>query len=276
MRWPMSARCAFRSPHPASLGVPAPAYIHAVPRPPLSLTFPGQSLRSVLFYSCIRNAAALAYAVLYRARVFGASNVPATGACLIAANHQSHLDPPLIASSILHRAIHFVAKADLFKFAPFAWLIRNLNSIPVKQDGSADLAAIRDILARLSIGAPVLIFPEGGRTMDGKLAPFQRGVSLLMKKAGCPVVPCAVEGCRDAYPRGGAFPKFWGRRVAVAFGKPIPHDELLKDGAEAGLLRLATEIEMLRLELRAKLRASTAGRFPPPGPGDERGEARTA
>lgn len=249
-------------------------YPPIVPRPPLSLTFPGQPPRSIVFYATIRDLAALAFTLLYRVRVFGAENVPPTGACLIASNHQSHLDPPLIASSIMHRAIHFVAKADLFKFGPFAWLIRNLNSIPVKQDGTADLGAIREVLARLAIGAPVLIFPEGGRTLDGKLAPFQRGVSLLVKKAGCPVVPCAVEGCRDAFPRGGAFPKFWGRRVAVAFGRPIPHAELLKDGTEAGLIRLATEIETLRLELRSKLRASTAGRFPPKGPGDERGEAR--
>lgn len=229
----------------------------------------------MLLYATIRNAAALAYTLVYRVRVFGVHNVPAFGACLIASNHQSHLDPPLVASSILHRAIHFVAKADLFRFWAFAWLIRNLNSIPVKQDGSADMGAIREILARLSIGAPVLIFPEGSRTLDGRLAPFQRGVALLVKRAGCPVVPCAVEGCRDTFPRGGGLPRFWGRHVAVAFGTPIPHDELLKDGAEAGLLRLAGEIEALRLELRSKLRASSGGRFPPAGAGDERAEGRT-
>jgi 1-acyl-sn-glycerol-3-phosphate acyltransferase len=250
--------------------------LRRVKRPSLSQTYPGQSLPSILLYASIRNAAALAYTLVYRVRVFGVQNVPASGPCLIASNHQSHLDPPLISSSILHRATHFVAKADLFKFGPFAWLIRNLNSIPVRQDGSADMGAIREILARLSIGAPVLIFPEGSRTLDGRLAPFQRGVALLVKKAGCPVVPCAVEGCRDAFPRGEAFPKFWGRRLAVAFGKPIPHDELLKDGAEAALLRLAREVETLRLELRAKLRASSAGRFPPAGAGDERAEPRTA
>lgn len=247
-----------------------------LPRPTLSQIYPGQSLPSIAMFAAIRNSAALAYTLLYRARVFGVTNVPPTGPCLIASNHQSHLDPPLIASAILHRAIHFVAKADLFKFKPFAWLIASLNSIPVKQDGSADMSAIREILARLEIGAPVLIFPEGSRTIDGHLAPFQRGVALLVKKGGCPVVPCAVEGCRDAFPRGQPFPSLWGKRVAVAFGTPIPHDELLKDGAEAGLIRLAREIETLRLDLRSKLRASTNGRYPAPGPGDERAEPRTA
>lgn len=247
-----------------------------LPRPPLAQTFPGQSLPSIAMFAAIRNSAALAYTLLYRVRVFGASNVPPTGACLIASNHQSHLDPPLIASAVLHRAIHFVAKADLFKFKPFAWLISSLNSIPVKQDGSADTGAIREILARLEIGAPVLIFPEGSRTLDGRLSPFQRGVALLVRKGRCPVVPCAVEGCRDAFPRGESFPSLWGKRVAVAFGTPIPHDELLKDGAEAGLLRLGREIETLRLDLRRKLRASSNGRYPAPGPGDEQTEPRTA
>ena len=248
----------------------------SVPRPSLSQVYPGQSPASIAMFATIRNSAAIAYTLLFRARVFGVTNIPPTGPCLIASNHQSHLDPPLIASAILHRAIHFVAKADLFTFKPFAWLIASLNSIPVKQDGSADMGAIREILARLEIGAPVLIFPEGSRTPDGHLAPFLRGVALLVKKGGCPVVPCAVEGCRGAFPRGRSFPGLWGKRVAVAFGTPIPHDELLKDGAEAGLLRLAREIESLRLDLRRKLRASTNGRYPAPGPGDERTEPRTA
>lgn len=232
--------------------------------------FPGQSLPGIATFLLTRTLATLFYTIAYRLRVYHVHRVPDAGACLIASNHQSHLDPPAIACAVQHRAIHFVAKAELFKFKPFGAYISALNSIPVKQDGSADVSAIREILTRLELGVPVLIFPEGSRCFDGRLAPFQRGVSLMMKKARCPVVPCAVEGCFDTWPRTRPFPRFWGRRVGVMFGDPIPPEELLRDGPDAALARLAGAIEDLRVQLRARMRASSAGRFPPPGQGDSR------
>jgi 1-acyl-sn-glycerol-3-phosphate acyltransferase len=193
--------------------------------------------------------------VFFRLRRFHMERIPRTGACLIVGNHQSHLDPPAIGVCNTTRPTHFIARMGLFKNRLFGWLIFALNSIPIREE-SGDLGAIKEVLARLEKGVPVLIFPEGSRSNDGRMHEFKRGIALLVKRAKCPVVPAAVEGAFDAYPRGGR-PRFWGKRVAVMIGKPIPHEELMKDGPDA-----------MRLELRARLRAATNGRYPPPGPPD--------
>lgn len=239
--------------------------------PPIGERFPGQTAPERWFYLFIRQTATLAYTLLFRARSFDAHKVPLTGACLLACNHQSHLDPPLVSVGLQPRATHFVAKASLFKWGPFGRFIGALCAIPIKQDGSADPGAIRAVLGRLEQGAAVLVFPEGSRTLTGTLQPFQRGVALLVKRAGCPVVPCAVEGTGDAWKPGRAFPRLWRRRVAVMFGTPIPSEELMAGGPDAALHRLAVEIETLRLRLRARLRASTGGRVPPARVGDSPG-----
>lgn len=199
--------------------------------------------------------------VFYRLRRYHMERIPKTGAVLLAGNHQSHFDPPAIGLCNTSRPTHFLARAGLFKNRAFGWFIAAVNSVPIKEE-SSDLGAIREILARLETGVPVLVFPEGSRTPDGDIHEFKRGVALLLKRAKCPVVPVAIEGAYDAFPRHRKFPRLFGCRIAVMIGHPIPHDELLKDGAEAGLARLKREIETMRAELRAKLLAATNGRYP--------------
>lgn len=199
--------------------------------------------------------------LFFRLRRYHTERFPREGAFLIAANHQSHLDPPSIGVCNTTRPTHFLARAGLFKNRAFAWLITAVNSVPIKEE-SGDLGAIREILARLGTGVPVLVFPEGARTPDGEVHEFKRGIALLLKRAECPVVPVAIEGAYDAFPRHRRIPRLLGCRIAVMVGRPIPHEELLKDGAEAGLARLRQEIETMRSELRAKLRAATNGRYP--------------
>lgn len=206
--------------------------------------------------------------LVYRLRRFGMRRLPSTGPVLIVANHQSHLDPPLIAALSPSRPLHFIARVGLFKHRGFARLITALNSIPINEDGEADLGAIREALARLERGEVVLIFAEGSRSPDGSVHEFMRGVTLLVKRAKCPVIPAAIEGAFDAWPRGTGFPRLWGHRVAVKLGAPIAHAELMKDGADEALRRLARDVDALRLELRAKLRSATNGKRPRAGAGD--------
>lgn len=228
---------------------------------------PGTPLQGLVMYTIARSISAMLCTVLYRHRAYGARRVPAQGAVLLVANHQSYLDPPVIGVGVGHRHLDFVARLGLFGGRVLAWLLKQFNSLPIREHGG-DTGAIKEILRRLDDGRAVLIFPEGTRTFDGAMTEFKRGIAVVVKRSGCPVVPIAVEGCFDAWPRQRNWPSLFGKRVAVAFGQPIPHEELMRDGADAALLRLAAETQRLRIRLRRLMRKQTGGRYPPSGPGD--------
>lgn len=221
---------------------------------------PGSPLRHVIFYEMCAFGARVLLRLFFRARVHHAERVPAEGACLIAANHQSYLDPPLIAIWVRQRHLNFIARSGLFKSKPFAMLIAYLNSIPIRED-AGDAGAIKEVLRRLDQRQAVLIFPEGSRTPDGRMHEFKRGVALLVKRSKCPVVPVAVEGVHEAWGRGRA-PRPFGCPIEVAYGEPISHEELMKDGADAALERLAREIAVLRAGLAEEIRRRTKGKYP--------------
>jgi 1-acyl-sn-glycerol-3-phosphate acyltransferase len=255
---------------------PAPAPLIAAHRMLASLRrkHPGSPLTRILFYEFGRVIVATLAILLLRLRWFGARNVPTDGPVLLVSNHQSHLDPPLIGGPITQRQLDFVARAGLYKSRVFAWGIAALNATPIKEEGG-DTRAIKDVLARLEQGRAVLIFAEGSRTPDGSVAEFKRGVAVLVRRSRCPVVPVAIEGAFDAWPRTQSLPRLFGSRIAVMYGRPIEHDELLRDGAEAALERLHAEIDAMRLRLRARLRAISDGRYPAPGMGDPRPDTRS-
>lgn len=198
----------------------------------------------------------LFFTAFYRLRRHHLERLPRTGPLLLAANHQSHFDPPAIGMCNPGRATHFLAREGLFTNRFFGWLITALNSVPVsedKKDMRAILRSMRAILGRLEQGVPVLVFPEGSRTPDGEIHDFERGIALLLERAKCPVVPIAIEGAYGAFPRGRGFPRLFGQRIEIMVGRPIAHGELLEDGADAGLARLRGEIETMRAELRRRI-----------------------
>lgn len=228
---------------------------------------PGSTLRKMLIFEFCRLLSINFIRIFYRLRFSGLENVPRRGPLLIIANHQSFIDPPLVGGEMWFRHTDFIARAGLFKFKPFGWLISALNSIPVTGEGN-DTAAIKEALRRLEMGRCVILFPEGSRTADGAMRPFKRGIALLVKRARCPVIPAAIEGVHEAWPRARSRPFLFGKRVALKYGKPIPSDELMADGPDAALRLLEVQIDAMRLELRAQLRARSEGNYPPPGPGD--------
>jgi 1-acyl-sn-glycerol-3-phosphate acyltransferase len=211
---------------------------------------PGTSLAGLLFFELIRMLAAAAMILLYRLRWRGGSNVPRTGPLLIVANHQSFLDPPMVGVMCAPRHLDFIARGGLFENPSFARLITALNSIPIKEDGG-DVAAMKEALARLAQGKAVLIFPEGSRTHDGNMVGFKRGVSVLVKRANCPVLPVGIDGPFEVWPRARKVPRLFGIRIAGVIGRPIPHDELLRDGPDAALRRLEREVSALADQARA-------------------------
>lgn len=229
---------------------------------------PNTSVVQLLWFEFCRSICQALLIGLYRARWDGSSRVPRDGALLIVANHQSFLDPPLVGVMTTCRQLDFIARGGLFSNPAFGGLIRSVNSIPIRQEGGGDTAAMKEALKRLREGKAVLIFPEGSRTFDGQLAEFKRGVSVLVKRANCPVLPVGIDGVYDTWPRTKKLPPLFGR-VAGVVGEPIDHTELMADGMEAAMRRLEREVDGLRLRARGLLRRSTNGVFPPAGPADE-------
>jgi 1-acyl-sn-glycerol-3-phosphate acyltransferase len=199
--------------------------------------------------------------------MYGRRRIPTRGPLLVVANHQSYFDPPIIGASIRGRQLDYLARSATFKFKPLAALITALNAIPLKEDTS-DVGAMKTVLARLAEGGAVLVFPEGGRSEDGRMDPLKRGIALLMKRARCPVLPIAIEGCFDAWPKGQLLPNLIGKRIELAVGTPMTYEEAVALGPERALERIGDEIDGMRQALRRRIRRETQGRYPSRGPGD--------
>ncbi|HYK52135.1 MAG TPA: lysophospholipid acyltransferase family protein [Candidatus Eremiobacteraceae bacterium] len=145
-------------------------------------------------------------------RVTGAQNVPRDGGLVVAANHRSYLDPPLL-GAWFPRTIHFMAKQELFKLFILGPLIRAVHAFPVDRD-RADLGSIRQALRILKGGDVVGIFPEGTRNISGE-AQARGGAVLLAATAHCPIVPVALVNTQYAVRR------LRASKVEVRIGEPI-------------------------------------------------------
>lgn len=170
----------------------------------------------------------LVLAVFGRCRYIDADNVPKTGPVIIAPNHVSYLDPPT-AGSGYRRVTHFMAKQELFKIPVLGWLIKAVGSFPVKQH-SADRNALKTALDLLSKGEVVCIFPEGTRSLDGRLLPAQAGIGMIALKSRAPVVPVALIGTNRVLPPHSLFFRFG--RVTVVYGRPMTFDDLYDRGLD--------------------------------------------
>lgn len=136
--------------------------------------------------------------LLFAARVTGVENVPRDGPLIVAANHRSYLDPPLL-GTWFPRTVHFMAKKELFAIPGLGWIIRHVHAFPVDRD-RGDVSSIRRALHILKDGGVVGIFPEGTRNVAGE-AKARGGAVLLAATAGCPVVPVALVNTQYAVRR---------------------------------------------------------------------------
>jgi 1-acyl-sn-glycerol-3-phosphate acyltransferase len=198
----------------------------------------------------------------------GTELVPRDGPLLLASNHSSLLDPPLI-GSVLPRELDYMAKTELFRIPALGGLIKRLNAHPVDRSGS-DSAALRLALRLLGDGRAVLVFPEGTRSTDGRLGPAHAGAGMLAALSGAPVLPVYIQGSDRALPRGAAVPR--PVRVTVRFGAPIrfarergrSRYQEVSDEIMAAIGRLKTEAERGRPAAAADTRTdhTTPGRAP--------------
>ncbi len=188
---------------------------------------------------------------LYRFRAWERDRVPRHGSLLLVCNHESFIDPVLVGIGAWHRHWCSMARATLFRHPLFGWLLRQFNSIPVDQ-GSSDLKAMRACIEALKADQALLIFPEGSRSEDGRMRDFAPGTMLLIKRARPTVLPVAVAGTLDAWPRGRKRPRFGGR-LGVIYGHPIPADELIALGPDKAMRLLHDKVAELKADLQQRL-----------------------
>ena len=153
----------------------------------------------------------------FRWRVCNPEYVPETGPVILACNHASFLDPPLVGAG-LKRPISYLARASLFRFPIAAALLRSWQVLPVDRDGGTG-RGLRAILGRLERGGAIILFPEGTRTLDGQLQPARSGIGLVVIQSTAPVVPVRVFGTFDAYGKRRSWPR--PRQLTVKYGQPL-------------------------------------------------------
>ncbi len=152
-------------------------------------------------------------------RVTGQQHVPARGAFILASNHISYLDPPLVGAACPRR-LAFMARADLFRHGLLGAWMRSVGVISLRR-GEQDVGAMRQAIQVLRRGAPIAIFPEGTRQLSGRLGEAKRGVAILAALARVPIVPVLVQGTFEALPPGSR--GLQKAKIRVAFGPPIPY-----------------------------------------------------
>lgn len=180
------------------------------------------------WYAFCRFGVQIVMLLVFRLRTYGVENTDVQGGALIVSNHQSYLDPPAIGARIRGK-INYLARKGLFKFKPFARLIESFDAIPLDQEGIG-YEGIKETFKRLKNGERVLIFPEGARTTDknGEMMPFKRGVMSLAVRAKSAIIPAAIAGAFETWPRHQKFPHLFSecqKTIRVIFGEPISYEQ---------------------------------------------------
>ena len=210
-------------------------------------------MKDSLFYKMGRVPCRIYTTVMHDFKAYGTKHVPADGGVLIVSNHQSYLDPVLLGTAIKNRPLSYLSKSELFENRIFGGLISQMNAYPVRQ-GAGDIGAVKETIRRLQEGHALNIFPEGSRTEDGELQPMQSGVGLIVRRAGVPVVPAAIVGSYEAFPRHAKFPR--RLPVRLQFGPPMQISDL--KAAEI-VKRIGDAITTLFEDLRRRMREERHG-----------------
>lgn len=154
--------------------------------------------------------------IFFGLRISGAEYIPRSGALILAANHMSNFDPPVL-GAVFSRRLNFVAKEELFRNRIFGAFLRQLGAFPLRR-GGADAASIKEAVHRLRKDQAVLIFPQGTRTV-AQGSRVRAGVGFLAAKTGAVVIPARIIGTDVILPRGAKYPRCG--TVRVVFGKPL-------------------------------------------------------
>ncbi len=188
----------------------------------------------------------LSLMTFWRVRVHGLEKFPDGGPLLLLVNHQSNLDP-IVVGVVSPRPVNYLAKQSLFRFPPLGWFLRWNDCIPIQRESNA-IGGIKETLKRLKRGEVVLIFPEGSRSPDGTPLPVKQGFCTVARRTKTPLLPVALDGAWQAYPRQAKVPM--PGNVQVVVGDPITFEEYsLLDDKELSAL---VEAKIADLFVQAK------------------------
>ena len=190
------------------------------------------------------------YKFYFRWSVFNAERVPLSGGVILASNHSSFLDPPLVGSGV-HREINYLARKSLFRFPLFGAILRKVRAVPVDREGGG-AAGLKVVLDRLNDGGAIILFPEGTRSLDGKLQPARSGIGLTVIKSSAPVVPVRVFGTYEAWGRHVRIPR--PHKIAVKYGKPMDFTVLRAEAKNCSKDRLKQIYQEIADEIMLTIR----------------------
>lgn len=165
-----------------------------------------------MFYKIIKALCRFVFLFVFRIKVVGTENIPEKGGAIVAMNHRSNWDVPIVSVGI-KRKLRFMAKAEMFKSKIGNWLFTSLGAFPV-QRGKGDIGAIKAALGRLKDEHIIAMFPEGTRSKKGERITPKPGVVMIAMKAKVPVIPVHITGKYK-----------WMGKITITFGKPVYYDD---------------------------------------------------
>lgn len=185
----------------------------------------------------------------YRMSVHNLSALPRSGGMIIAPNHRSYVDTPLVCVA-LPRDLRFVGLGSIVSHRSVARLYALLGAIPINPE-TIDRRGIAECIELLKQGHVLVMFPEGKRLSGPSIGTIYSGVAFMAVKAGCPIVPVGIAGAEESMPRGAWFPK--STKVVVQVGDPINVDDSATDQSRRG--RTRQSVDALTSTLQANLQA---------------------
>jgi 1-acyl-sn-glycerol-3-phosphate acyltransferase len=200
-----------------------------------------------LFYRISQVCLKGVFHLLYDHKVIKPEGIIFPEGAIIAANHLSFLDPPIVGASWAED-IFFLAKSPLFKNPFLKMLITQLNAHPV--GGGHELASLKLACKLLGEGKKILLFPEGTRSNDGEIGTFKRGIGMLAMKAKCAIIPTYLHGTYDVWPKGQKLPSLFGKKTACIFGKPILPQEFPTEDTKESHDYIARRIQQEIVDLK--------------------------
>ena len=206
-----------------------------------------RSLAGFLWYRLVQYTFTQMLSIRGGIRATGRENIPETGGAILVSNHLSHLDV-FVLGILLQRPLNYVARSTLFVpvIGPF---IRSVGAFAIRREGGGS-EGFRETLKRVRAGGIVTFFPEGTRSLDGTMGELKPGIVALASRAGVPVIPAAIAGTYEAWPRSRAFPR--SHPVRVHYGVPIPPEDLKGLDAEA-------VVDLIRSRMRESQEIALAG-----------------